>query len=345
MKWCVCILLLWMTNYSSAQKWQTNVATIHSGQLAKKATVADSLAKALTASSKTELEKVRSIFYWITDNISYQTTRFSRYKPGRHVPSEHEDTSAALISLDERIANAVIRKKEAVCDGYARLFKTLCDYAGIRSEVITGYARTNMSRGRPQFRSNHKWNAVMIDSTWHLLDATWASGFFSFADDFIKSYDSRYFLTPPQNFIDDHYPEDLRWTLLNNPPALREFKEMPFRYSGFVKRRILSYAPATGFIEAAVGDTLLFEMETDDVDKKLWVTDSLLVDTAEVSVFASLPKPVNKLQRRKVSYNYIVPPKAVQWLYVIYNDEIVLRYRLDVKTKSIAGRINNLSLQ
>lgn len=332
MKRCVCLLLLIMSNACLAQPGFSGVDW---GVNSVQAPTLDSLARRLTTPYTNEEQKVRAIFHWITGNIRY------RIKPNyhrssyfsRHMMEELEDdTTTAFKSLDERVAETVFKRKEGVCDGYARLFKTLCAYAGIRSEVIIGYARTNL--GGSQFRSNHKWNAVMIDSSWHLLDATWASGFISFANDFIRSYDDSYFLASPQNFIKDHYPEDLRWTLLNDPPALSEFNRMPFRYTGFIRRRIFSYKPSHGVIEASVGDTLVFEMETAEADKKLWITDSAFVDTADVSVFSQLPTPVNFIKGDRVRYEYIVPSDRVEWLYAVYNDEVVLRYRIRMRKEA-----------
>lgn len=331
MKKCVGILLLLVAQISYAQSRAQSFSKIDWAVQFIPATAPDSLAKKLTAPLQTELEKVRAIFRWITHHIAYRTkVNYRHALASRYNTDEPADTDTVFKSLNRRVAESVLQKGEAVCDGYSRLFKTLCDAAGIRSEIITGYARTNMNRGVP-FRSNHNWNAVMIDSNWHLLDVTWASGYISFANDFIRDFDEFYFLTPPQNFIRDHYPEDLFWTLLNNPPTLKEFNQMPFRYTGFLKRRIISYKPAPGIIEASVGDSLVFEMETDESEKKLWVSDSAYMDTAEVSVYKHLPKPVNTVDGRRISYTYVVPSEAVQWLYVILNDELVMRYRLEVK--------------
>ena len=338
MKKCVSILLLLVVNSCLSQSLVLD-PTIPLPPAKKAVPALDSLAQKLTAAATSDLQKVTALFNWITDNIAYRARgiypRFSRVT--RSLDEQLDEDTSVYKTLDERVAEQAFKNKEAVCDGYARLFKTLCDYAGITSEVIVGYARTN--QGSIQFRSNHKWNAVMIDSAWYLLDATWGSGFISFANDFIKSYDASYFLAPPQNFIKDHYPEDLRWTLLSNPPTLSEFNQTPFRYTGFLKRQIISYKPSNGIIEASVGDTLLFEMETADKEKKLWVTDTAYNDTSEVSIFAQLPKPDNLLRGNKVHFSYVVPASNVQWLYVIYNDELVMRYRLKLKKDSPENKL------
>jgi transglutaminase/protease-like cytokinesis protein 3 len=134
----------------------------------------EQLAQLITASSTTELQKVTAIFRWVTDNISYRTSVNIYRKNGtlrRHQVQEEEDT-AALKPLNERVAIGVLKERTSVCNGYARLFTTLCDYAGIRSEIISGYAKTNTNKPGGRFGANHYWNAVMIDSSWHLLDAT-----------------------------------------------------------------------------------------------------------------------------------------------------------------------------
>ena len=42
-------------------------------------------------------------------------------------------------------------------------------------------------------------------------------------------------------------------------------------------------------------------------------------------------KPINKLERNKVSCIYHVIDINARWLYVIYDDEMILRYQLNIK--------------
>lgn len=51
---------------------------------------------------------------------------------------------------------------KAVCEGYARAFKYLCDKVGIPCELVNGYADVE-----------HMWNLVCIEGEWYQLDATW----------------------------------------------------------------------------------------------------------------------------------------------------------------------------
>ncbi|MGB3007697.1 MAG: transglutaminase domain-containing protein, partial [Chitinophagaceae bacterium] len=137
------------------------------------------LSSQLTASCKNDREKVSAIFRWITENISYKITPRNRTRimgKSSHLFSKYEDgiteDTGALKPLNERVAIEVLKRKEAVCDGYARLFSTLCSYTGIQSEIIVGYARSNENKPGLKFGVNHYWNAVYFEGGWHLLDAT-----------------------------------------------------------------------------------------------------------------------------------------------------------------------------
>jgi hypothetical protein len=283
----------------------------------------DTLAKQLAALGNTELQKVRAIFRWITQNIDYNVRPIGRNKKTPALfYEEPDDSSSPLPPLDERVARKVLFKGVALCEGYSRLFKTLCDHAGIKSEIIYGYARTNTSR---RFGVNHAWNAVYIDSTWHLLDVTWASGIVSFANEYIRQYNNFYFLTPPDEFIRDHYPEDPQWTLLSNPPVYREYSQSPFRYSGYLKAGISNHFPAKGVIDVAIGDSIYFELKSRREVRNYFVSASPVLDTANV---ITIP-PVTGGE--KLSFKYTVTPATGEWLYIFCNEELTMRYKLNIK--------------
>ena len=299
---------------------------------------AQTLANKISAICKNDKDKVSAIFRWITANISYQIrpwyNRPSKLKASsKYEVEDPSDTATVLKPLDERVADLVIRRKEAFCDGYARLFKTLCDYNGIQARVVTGYSRVGMDRAGKNFRSNHTWNAVYLDSTWHLLDVTWASGFQTYSsNEFIQRVDETYFLTPPRQFINDHYPEDLQWTLLLEPPNLKEYNVSPFKQQGYVRMQITGYKPEKGVVEAALGDTIYFELSTNAT------IEPGKVDTLEIEKLHALQTnepvwaniaPVS-IRPGKFIYSYIVQSPAVKFINLIYSDKIIMRYRLNI---------------
>lgn len=286
---------------------------------------AKTLASQLSALGKTEKEKVRAIFRWITENIDYNVIIYNRNKRSPGLFYEEPDDSMPLPSLNERVAAKVLRRKIAFCDGYSRLFKTLCDYAGIKAEIISGFARTNSSRSN-RFGVNHTWNAVYLDSNWHLLDVTWASGFVSFANDYVRQYNDSWFLAPPERFIQDHYPEDIGWTLMKEPPLYREFNQSPFRCSGYTKAGITACYPSKGFIEAKADDTILIEL------KAIREIISFVVsDTAVNDSLVHFMHPAIKNPDGKYFFRYHVTAATGDWLYVYCNEELALRYKLNRK--------------
>jgi len=315
-------ILLFMPICFFGQTRQDNFYKIDNAVISIPFAKTDILAKQLAALGKTDREKVRAIFRWITEHIDYNVGFYNKNKKSA-APfyEETDDSNAALPPLNERVAAKVLYRKIAFCDGYARLFKTLCDHAGIQSEIIFGYARNNYNK---KFAVNHTWNAVYLDSSWHLLDVTWASGFITYSNEYVRRYDDSYFLTPPGQFIRDHYPEDLQWTLLNDPPIYREFNQSPFRYPGYLKAGLTSYFPTNGVIEAAAGDTVNLELGIRKDIRNFYVSSSPLFDTMQEAI-----KPVVK--NDKVSFQYVIAPDAGDWIYVFCNEELALRYKLNRK--------------
>ena len=322
------IILFFLPLRFYSQVGQTNFYPIDNKVAFISVSKADELAKQLASLGKTDREKVRAIFRWITEHIDYNVVPFGwgKKKPYSFY-SEPDDSIAALPPLGERVAAKVLKTGVAFCDGYSRLFKTLCDHAGIKAEVIYGYARTNNNR---RFAVNHTWNSVYIDSSWYLLDVTWASGVLSYGNEYIRQYNDFYFLTPPEEFIREHYPEDPQWTLLKDPPVYREFAQSPFRYSGYVKAGVSNYFPAKGIIDVSVGDTVLIELKARSEVRDFFVSESPVPDTAQLTKFSTV-----NTSGEKLVFKYNITDSTGEWLYVFCNEELALRYKLNVKKEVV----------
>jgi hypothetical protein len=325
------IIFLLLSNSCFGQKRTASFSSIDWNVRIIEAPTVDSLAKKLTASYQTDLEKTRAIFSWIAQHIAYNTGIYNvgrSYRPVKYVFDPADTVSSKPAT--EQTAERVLRRRVAICDGYSKLFKTLCDYAGLESEVILGYGKCYLEKDE-KFRTNHTWNAVRIDSTWRLLDVTWASGYVTFSNEFVHRMDESYFLTSPQQFILDHYPEDLKWTLLERPPTLREFHFSPFKYKSFIKYGITSAFPSNGTIEAVAGDTIRIELKLKDPSRDSLTAadpffDSTIIQLSPLSVFL---QPV--IENNKAIYTYVVGSNDMEWLHLLYNRDPVLRYKLNVK--------------
>lgn len=59
--------------------------------------------------------------------------------------------------------DGVFLQARAVCEGYSKAFKLLCDRAGIPCRTVYGVADGE----------NHSWNYVELKGQWYLVDSTW----------------------------------------------------------------------------------------------------------------------------------------------------------------------------
>lgn len=135
------------------------------------------LTKALTMPYAVQVHKARAIFRWITENIVYDYKYYNKYyyngkEPEGFKCKGKKTCETEKMEWETKYINNVLRNKKAVCQGYAMLFKKMCDIAGLQSEIITGYVRTAYYQVGTAGTLDHAWNAVMIDSTYYLLDAT-----------------------------------------------------------------------------------------------------------------------------------------------------------------------------
>ena len=171
----------------------------------------------LIATTSNELEKARVIYRWITDNIAYDA---DGYFSGNYKSTNAED---------------VLLNRSCVCQGYANLFSKMAELAGLEAVIITGFAKGYDYFWTSNFPDDrHAWNAIKINGIWHLLDATWGAGYIDGVNgDFVKHYKDFYFLTPPEEFIFDHLPQDPVWQLLDETITIEKFKSMVELYPVF----------------------------------------------------------------------------------------------------------------
>jgi len=154
-----------------------------------------SLVNQIKAVTSTDLEKAYAVFYWTSNNITYDMKSFLTDHTPPHQPKE------------------VLKTKLGVCSGYAYLFKALCDELGLTSNILSGYSKGyGHDPTKPIEVSNHSWNSVYINERWFLLDATWAAPKSNDRSS-LGSVNEAFFLTHPKDFIREHLPEDPKWQL------------------------------------------------------------------------------------------------------------------------------------
>jgi transglutaminase-like putative cysteine protease/DNA-directed RNA polymerase subunit RPC12/RpoP len=161
------------------------------------------LAQYLAAPCKTDQDKARAVYRWVTDRIAYDVESFLVRKP--------PDSSPA----------GVLQRRTAVCEGIVNLYSDLARRTGLKVRRVEGW-----SRNPGQAPERHGWNAVEIDGSWRLLDPTYGAGSIN-GRKYEKSFKEYYFFVPPAQLIFTHFPNDRRWQLLDRPITEEEFRAQP----------------------------------------------------------------------------------------------------------------------
>lgn len=191
----------------------------------------ETLAGYLAGPARNDHEKIRSIFRWITANITY-------------------DTRAAFIGNPVEGSENILKSRKAVCDGYSTLFEMLAEAAGLRVVKISGYAKGYDYRIGEHFDGppNHAWNAVYLDGHWQLLDATWGSGYVDESGRFIREFDGFFFLADPEDLKYTHLPEEPKWQLLDVPVSREVFESYPYLKPAYFHNHLKMISHQKGFI-------------------------------------------------------------------------------------------------
>ncbi|MDP2385851.1 MAG: transglutaminase domain-containing protein [Bacteroidota bacterium] len=200
-------------------------------------TVSD-IAGPLTENLKTEHEKFRAIFRWITENIEYN--------------------KSAANAAD---ADKVIRKNKAVCQGFSNLLKEMCESVKIPCEMVVGYTKTDVKDiNRKLKKTDHAWNIVTLYNKKYLVDVTWATSKFNVnTRKFEKAFDEHYFLTPPEKFILDHLPENKKDQLLEKPLSKKRFSSTPLLYADYFHVGIGDIFPNKGKLKQRQSEPFVFK--------------------------------------------------------------------------------------
>ncbi|HFA49362.1 MAG TPA: hypothetical protein ENJ95_10130 [Bacteroidetes bacterium] len=186
------------------------------------------LAVKLTEPFDSELEKSRAIFMWIAQNIRYDCKKFHKPKSNYVSAASKEELEAKIAAGKAKATEKAFKIKKGVCEDYSQIFKTMCGAAGLEAVVVTGNARDFHKPHRNAHNNPHAWNAVKIDGQWHLLDATWAAGYTDPAvKKFTRKLSTGFFMTDPAWLIQNHFPDDPKWQLLDEPISKKEFPDQP----------------------------------------------------------------------------------------------------------------------
>ncbi len=154
------------------------------------------LVQNLTKGIDDEKLKVKVIHDWICDNIAFDT---QMYFSGKNKQQDFVN---------------VMKKKLALGEGYANLFKEMCSAAGLEAVAVKGWSKGLGYSGKLEKKPDYTWNAVKVNGVWKLVDVAWDAGIVEIRT-WIKHYSTEWLFLEPENFIYSHLPEDSSYQYLS----------------------------------------------------------------------------------------------------------------------------------
>ncbi len=139
---------------------------------------------------RSDVQRLRAIFTWVSEKICWE-----------------DDFEG---QVDTR---RVLQTKRGCAEEYAVLVLEMCAAVGLACEVVRGYLKTpgEIPEANVVPRSNHWWNAVLVDNEWRMMDCCLASpsnpkrGLYSSHSS--STADPWWFLTRPTEICWTHIPE------------------------------------------------------------------------------------------------------------------------------------------
>ncbi len=201
---------------------------------------------------KTDKERVRAAFIWLTINMTYE--RVIEENLNQKVYISFKDERAKHKQLRDIALNKIEKSfalRKGVCTDYSLMLNELCMQFGLPTKVIVGVSKTEINSNISEnLIKNHTWNAVQIGGTWQLMDPTWASGFIDTrSKKFVRKHIEHFFFTAPEDFAKHHLPNNEEWQLLREPVSAKEFYSAPYYYPEFFGKGIALSSNTNGILK------------------------------------------------------------------------------------------------
>jgi hypothetical protein len=194
------------------------------------------LAQYLMKGAEDEESRAWLLYCWITDRIAYDAKAFLS---GEYTTKDYSP-------------GVVLKERQAVCDGYSKLYTAVGKGMGLDVVSINGHAK-----GLPvdSFRLDdpkcgHAWNAIKIAGKWQLVDATWGAGWLK-EGKFDKGFVDYYFCPPLQALVLTHFPQKREDQYLDPSVSHERFISWPFNNPGSLRALLVQ-----GFAPSAIQDKL-----------------------------------------------------------------------------------------
>ena len=170
----------------------------------------EDLAKYLAEGLESDVEKARAAFAWNCSHIKYD---FKMLRSGK---------------LRNQDSESVLKKRWAVCSGYARVYDDVVEAMGLEVVTRRGWSKGyGLEPGKQPRGKGHAWNAVKLEGEWGLVDSCWGAGYVADGA-FVHEFNDTNFLTPPDLFLEKHFDTgDPDNQLVAQPICLMEWTNLP----------------------------------------------------------------------------------------------------------------------
>ena len=192
-----------------------------------------------------KIDKLRAIYYWIANNISYDCKAARTGNTQKNSPAE------------------VLLYRKAVGIGFASLFQDMSSSANIRCLTADGFVKTGVEQiAETKAEINHSWAVVQLGQspdTWYYIDPAWGSGTTD-ADMkvFTKSFNGTYFFADKTIFNLQHYPDNEAWKLGSAPKNKKDFYALPLIKAMAYDLELKKINPNDGRLKIKLNNTQSF---------------------------------------------------------------------------------------
>ena len=192
-----------------------------------------------------KIDKVRAIYVWIANNISYDIKAGRTNNVTKNSPTE------------------VLLYRKAVGIGFASLFQDMCSSADIRCLTVDGFVKTATQQIKEDETDiNHSWAVVQLGQspeTWYYVDPAWGSGYpDAEMKVFTKSFNEGYFFAGKTLFNWQYYPDNEAWKLGDAPKNKKDFYELPLIKGTSFTLGLKSFSPHSGKIRPKLNKSFAF---------------------------------------------------------------------------------------
>lgn len=271
----------------------------------------EELSKFISRDFNSDADKVRAIYTWIIENISYEPKEYNKFdysfKKYRERNIKEEETR-------KKIIHRTVQKGIAVCEGYAMLFERLCELQGIESYLVRGDTKSHFEDIGRSFQTLHMWNVAYIEGTPYLFDTTWGAG--KYNEKFIRDTSYYYFKTDPEKFIKTHYPDAYEDAFLNETISRSDFSSMPLIIDRLMKYNDI-IQPKSGVIHSEMYfDEIQFTIKGKSHDKIYYS-------------FGGKKEPVNQIKIKNDTLYFSIPlPLGQQNLMIYFEQDPAIGFKV-----------------